>query len=170
METRMTLLRISRITLRVADNHRIKLEGCWKGKAVVVGVTADQGFEVFESHRVFEIILGKPWLQSVNGTHRYTSDEITIKSSGRQATLANDGKDMATLKSAEREERRERTQEQEPPTPTELDARESPEENEEGEMEASTKSEAQQEEEEAGEWENIVGNRRKTCQRLENSI
>ncbi|KAF8521496.1 hypothetical protein JB92DRAFT_2661839, partial [Gautieria morchelliformis] len=76
-------------TLRVADNHRIKSKGRWKGEVTVAEVPREQSFEIFESNGSFDIILGKPWLQAVEAIHEYGPDQITIGNRDKTATITN---------------------------------------------------------------------------------
>ena len=61
----LTPLGPSDVILSVVDNHRIPSKGTWTGVVDVAGTKVTQSFEVFDSNRAFEIILGKPWLKSV---------------------------------------------------------------------------------------------------------
>ena len=56
-----------------------------------------QSFEVFDSNGTFEVILGKPWLKSVEVTHHYMTDEITMTIEGRTTTLTNETTDHAEV-------------------------------------------------------------------------
>ena len=86
----LTPLGPSDVILSVADNHRIPSRGTWTGVVDVAGAKVMQSFEVFDSNGAFEIILGKLWLKSVRATHHYTTDEITIVTDDRAATLTNE--------------------------------------------------------------------------------
>ena len=85
----LTPLGPSDVILSVADNHRIPSKGTWMGVVDVAGAKVTQSFEVFDSNRAFEIILGKLWLKSMRATHHYMTDEITIATDDRVATLTN---------------------------------------------------------------------------------
>ena len=61
----------------------------------VAGAKVTQSFEVFNSNGAFEVILGKPWLKSVQATHHYTTDEITMTIEGRTTTVTNETTDRA---------------------------------------------------------------------------
>jgi hypothetical protein len=56
----------------------------------VGGVSAFASFEIFECGDAFDILLGKPWLHSVRALHNYETDEIRIRSSGREVVLYNE--------------------------------------------------------------------------------
>ncbi|KAF8468739.1 hypothetical protein JB92DRAFT_3291275 [Gautieria morchelliformis] len=82
---RMTPKRTSEVMLRVADNHKIRSEGCWVGEVTVANVTKTQSFDIFKSNGAFKVILGKPWLQAVKAMHDYEVDELTIEEEARQS-------------------------------------------------------------------------------------
>ncbi|KAF8492473.1 hypothetical protein JB92DRAFT_2751694 [Gautieria morchelliformis] len=82
---RMTPTRTSEVTLRVADNHKIRSKGCWVGEVTVANITKTQSFEIFESHGAFEVILGKPWLQAVKAMHDYEADKLNIEEGARRS-------------------------------------------------------------------------------------
>ncbi|KAF8521493.1 hypothetical protein JB92DRAFT_2707534, partial [Gautieria morchelliformis] len=88
-QRRMAPKRTSEVTLRVADNHKIRSEGCWVGEVTVANVMKTQSFEIFESNGAFEVILGKPWLQAVKARHDYEADELTIEGGDKTATIGN---------------------------------------------------------------------------------
>ena len=56
----------------------------------VAGTMTTQSCEVFESNGAFQVILGKPWLCSMQAVHRYDMDEITIQAQGLTRTINND--------------------------------------------------------------------------------
>ena len=84
-------------SLSVADNHRIPSEGTWTGVVDVAGAKVMQSFEVFNSNGAFEVILGKLWLKSVQATHHYMTDEITMTIEGRTMTLTNETTDCTEV-------------------------------------------------------------------------
>src|SRR6266481_590257 len=83
-------LKPSKVTLSVADNHRIASEGMWTGTVNVARTATTQSLEVFESNGAFQVILGKLWLHSIQAIHRYDMDEITIQAQGHTMTIMND--------------------------------------------------------------------------------
>ena len=56
-----------------------------------------QSFEVINSNGTFEVILGKPWLKSIQVTHHYTTDEITMTIDGRTTTFTNETTDCVEV-------------------------------------------------------------------------
>src|SRR6266481_1433642 len=86
----LTPLELSDMILSVTDNHKIASEGRWTGIVEVVDTQVTQSFEVFDSNSAFEVILGKPWLRSVQAVHCYRTDEITITTKGKTAILTNE--------------------------------------------------------------------------------
>ena len=62
----------------------------WMGTIDVAGTVTTQSCEVFESNGTFQVILGKPWLCSMQAVHRYDMDEITIQAQGLTRTINND--------------------------------------------------------------------------------
>ena len=80
----------SRVTLSVADNRQVASKGTWMGTIDVAGTVTTQSCKVFESNGAFQVILGKPWLRSVQAVHRYDMDEITIQTQGLTRTINND--------------------------------------------------------------------------------
>ena len=93
----LTLLQLSDVILSITDNHRIPSEGTWTGVMDVAGAKMTQSFEVFDSNGTFEVILGKLWLKSVQVTHHYTTDEITMTIEGRTTMLTNETTDHAEV-------------------------------------------------------------------------
>ena len=87
---RLSGLHPSRVTLSVADNRRIASKGTWMGTIDVAGTEMTQSCEVFESNGAFQVILGKPWLHSVQAIHKYDTDEITIQVQGQTTTITNE--------------------------------------------------------------------------------
>ncbi|KAJ7608482.1 hypothetical protein DFH06DRAFT_1017656, partial [Mycena polygramma] len=76
--------------LSVADGQEIWPYGRWHGEVDVGGVRVPAWFEVFECGGSFDIILGKPWLHSVQAIHDYKSDEIQISTdNGKETVLHN---------------------------------------------------------------------------------
>ena len=59
------------------------------GTIDVAGTETTQSCEVFESNGAFQVILGKPWLHSVQAVHKYDTDEITIQVQGQMTTITN---------------------------------------------------------------------------------
>ena len=60
------------------------------GTVDVAGTATTQSLKVFKSNSTFQVILGKPWLHSVQAIHRYETDEITIQAQGHTMTIMND--------------------------------------------------------------------------------
>src|SRR6266481_2994278 len=87
---RLRPLHPSRVTLSVADNHRIPSEGKWASVIEVAGTKTAQTLEVFDSKGAFQVILGKPWLRDVQAIHRYRMDQITIQVQELTVTINND--------------------------------------------------------------------------------
>ena len=87
---RLSELHPSRVTLSMADNRQIASKGTWTGTIDVAGTAMTQSCEVFEPNGAFQVILGKPWLRSVQAVHRYDTDEITIQAQGLTSTINND--------------------------------------------------------------------------------
>ncbi|KIJ43020.1 hypothetical protein M422DRAFT_94228, partial [Sphaerobolus stellatus SS14] len=75
--------------LKVADNHHIQSMGQWTGKTIVSEVGVEASFKIFDLHRAFEIILGKPWLKTVNAIHDFKNDTIHISTIDKGTTLRN---------------------------------------------------------------------------------
>ena len=71
----------STTVIGVANNQRIPSMGRWRGTIRVGSVETESTFEVFECKGAFEVILGKPWLRQVKGTHEYETDTIRIPAS-----------------------------------------------------------------------------------------
>ena len=59
------------------------------GTIDVAGTEMTQSCEVFKSNGAFQVILGKPWLRSVQAIHKYDTDEITIQVQGQTTTITN---------------------------------------------------------------------------------
>src|SRR6266481_3122557 len=86
----LTPLELSDMILSITDNHKIASEGRWTGIVEVADAQVTQSFKVFDSNGAFEVILGKPWLRSVQAVHCYKTDEITITTKGKMAILTNE--------------------------------------------------------------------------------
>ena len=83
--------------LRMANGTLIPSEGSWLGDIVVEGVRIGGAFEIFPSGGAWQILLGKPILQSFRAVHEYVTDTIIIKSSildtpTSTATIQNDNR------------------------------------------------------------------------------
>ena len=87
---RLSRLHLSKVTLCVADNRRITSKGTWTGTIDMAGTETTQSCEVFDSNGAFQVILGKPWLCSVQAIHKYDTDEITIQVQGQTMTITNE--------------------------------------------------------------------------------
>ena len=81
-----------------------------------------QSCEVFESNSAFQVILGKPWLRSVQAIHKYDTDEITIQVQGQMTTITNeedvDPREMAHTTKEEMEQQTTKRGTQSVPTAT----------------------------------------------------
>ena len=75
--------------IKVTNSTKLKLLGKWFGTIHVSGVSAASWFEVFDSHRAFDVILGKPWLTQVKATHNYGTDQLFITTNSTTDTLSN---------------------------------------------------------------------------------
>ena len=98
----------SKVTLCVAENWQIVSKGTWTGTIDVAGTETTQSCEVFESNGAFQVILGKPWLRSMQAIHKYDTDEITIHVQGQTTTITNeedtDPREMAHTRKEEMEQ------------------------------------------------------------------
>jgi hypothetical protein len=60
------------------------------GEVSVGGVSVFSSFEIFKCDGAFDVLLGKPWLHSVQALHNYETDEIRIQSSEHKTVLYNE--------------------------------------------------------------------------------
>src|SRR6266436_8323340 len=75
--------------ISIANNVVIIPIGRWFGRITICGIGAYSWFEVFESHRAFDVILGKPWLHQLKAIHDYGNDQIRIPQGDSFAIIPN---------------------------------------------------------------------------------
>ena len=82
--------------ITVTNGTKLKPLGKWFRTIHVSGVSTASWFEVFDSHRTFDIILGKPWLTQVKVTHDYSTDQLSITNNGTTEILLNEASMVQT--------------------------------------------------------------------------
>jgi len=73
--------------MRMANGVLIPSNGSWSGVVVIGDVQTTGTFEIFASGGAWNVLFGKPMLQAFNAVHEYTTDTITLHSSGSESTL-----------------------------------------------------------------------------------
>ncbi|KAJ7773608.1 hypothetical protein DFH07DRAFT_952655 [Mycena maculata] len=68
--------------LRMANGALIRSDGCWRGTITVDGISATGSFEILPSGSAWQVLVGKPMLQTFKALHDYTSDEVTLRADG----------------------------------------------------------------------------------------
>ena len=88
----------------------------------MAGTETTQSCDVFESNGAFQVILGKPWLRSMQAIHKYDTDEITIQVQDQTTTITNeedaDPREMAHMRKEEMEQQTTKRGTQSEPTAT----------------------------------------------------
>ena len=92
------------------------------GTIDIAGTETTQSCEVFKSNGAFQVILGKPWLHSMQAIHKYNTDEITIQVQGQMTTITNeedaDPRETAHMRKEEMEQQMMKRGTQSEPTVT----------------------------------------------------
>jgi hypothetical protein len=101
VKNQLSELQPSKKVMRMANGVLIPSNGSWSGVVVIGNVRTTGTFEIFASGGAWNVLFGKPMLQAFNAVHEYTTDTITLHSSGSESTLVIQNENPDKLPSAE---------------------------------------------------------------------
>lgn len=78
VEKRLSRLERSERWLRMADGRVVPSLGVWRGQISMKGVSCQGSFEIFNGGSAWELLIGKPLLETFGAVHDYSSDVIHI--------------------------------------------------------------------------------------------
>ncbi|KAJ7060417.1 hypothetical protein C8F01DRAFT_1084159 [Mycena amicta] len=76
--------------LRMANGSHVPSGRTWRGTLTVDGVSALGKFEIFPGGGVWQMLLGKPMLQTFRASHEYVHDTVKLQTASGSTTLKNE--------------------------------------------------------------------------------